>query len=227
MFELDNAIKNWRSGLLQNQNILESDADELENHVRDEVDSLMLAGLNAEEAFIVSTHRIGDQKTIDHEFAKVNPRVAWRRRAFWMFFGILVSMLVGGIAGICSTACAALMTWLNVNAYFSSVMASLVSIGVFFVILFIAVFGLSLFAKTLKGKLSVSIVLVLCVISIFIMKGLSIGFNIIRFRFLDAETIGEIALATAITNYAWAILWPIILGVLLFMLWSSRPQKVR
>ena len=67
MFELDNAIKNWRSGLLQNQNILESDADELENHVRDEVDSLMLAGLNAEEAFIVSTHRIGDQKTIDHE----------------------------------------------------------------------------------------------------------------------------------------------------------------
>ena len=119
----------------------------------------MLAGLNAEEAFIVSTHRIGDQKTIDHEFAKVNPGVAWRRRAFWMFFGILVSMLVGGIAGICSTACAALMTWLNVNAYFSSVMASLVSIGVFVVILFIAVFGLSLFAKTLKGKLSVSIVL--------------------------------------------------------------------
>ncbi|MHC5179262.1 MAG: permease prefix domain 1-containing protein, partial [Planctomycetota bacterium] len=110
MFELEQAIKNWRNGLLQNQNVLESDANELESHLRDEVDSLMLAGLNAEEAFMVSSHRIGDEEAVGQEFAKVNPSLAWRRRAFWMFFGILASMLVGGISGICSTASVALLT---------------------------------------------------------------------------------------------------------------------
>jgi hypothetical protein len=191
------------------------------------VDSLILAGLNVEEAFMVSSHRIGDNESVGQEFAKVNPKVAWRRRAFWMFFGILVSMLVSGIAGICSTASATLMTWLNVDAYFSGVLTSLVNIGVFVVILFTVVFGLSLFSRALKGKLSVSMALILCVISIFVLKGLSIGFNIIRFRFLDPETIGKIALASNYTQLAWAILWPIILVALLFMLWSSRPQKVR
>ena len=72
MFELEEAIVNWRSGLLQNQSMLESDADELESNVREEVDSLMLAGLNAQEAFMVSSHLIGDNKAVDQE-SPANP----------------------------------------------------------------------------------------------------------------------------------------------------------
>ena len=227
MFELEEAIVNWRSGLLQNQSMLESDADELESHVREEVDSLMLAGLNAQEAFMVSSHRIGDNKAVDQEFAKVNPNLAWKRRAFWMLFGILISMLVGGIALICSSASSALMIWLNLNTTFSGVMTSLVHIGVFVVLLFTIVFGLGLFSKAFKEKLSVSKALILCIVCIFIIKALSVGFNIVRWRIFDMETIAKIEVVSHVTHSVWAILWPLILVMVLFILWPSRPQKVR
>ncbi|MHC4856173.1 MAG: hypothetical protein ACYS72_07190, partial [Planctomycetota bacterium] len=220
MFELEKAIQNWRSGLLQSQNVLESDADELENHVRDEVDSLILAGLSAEEAFMVSSHRIGDNEAVGQEFAKVNPGMAWRRRAFWMFFGILVSILVGGIATLCSQGSAALLVWLNVSAYGSGIASILIHIGVFMALLFAVIFGLSLFAKSVKSKFSMSMALVFCIISIFAITALEVNI-------FGMETFGQLVLASRYGIVTWNILWPIILVALLFVLWPSRPQRVR
>ena len=117
MFELNQAIQNWRNNLLQNQTVTDEDVEELGGHLRDEIDSLVLTGLDDEEAFMVAAHRMGDGQTIGQEFAKVNPSLAWRRRAFWMLFGILMAMLVSGIAGVCSKSSAALLAWFNINAY--------------------------------------------------------------------------------------------------------------
>lgn len=227
MFELEEAIKNWRSGLLQNQGVLESDVDELVSHLRDETDSLMLGGLSAEEAFMVSTHRIGDQETVGQEFAKVNPSLAWRRRVFWMFFGVLVSMLVSGVTGIFSSITAFLLIWFNISVYTFTVASALVHFCIYFMILFIVVFLLGIFTKFMKDKISMTKTLILCLVSIFLLRIGSIAFQLLHARFFDMETMGKIAIAGAYTSYGQAILWPIILTLLLFLLWSSRPQYVR
>ena len=226
MFQLDNAIENWRNGLLQNQSMQDSDIDELESHLRDEVDSLMLGGFSDEEAFMVSAHRMGDHQAVGQEFAKVNPSLAWRRRAFWMFFGILVSMLVTGVASVCSSGSAALLIWLDINGYISGASGG-IHVGVFAVILFSVVFGLSLFTKAMKRNLSVTTTLIVSVLSIFILKAIAIVFDVIGVRFLGVEAFGEIALARSYANLAWSILWPLIVVMMLFKFWSSRPQRVR
>ncbi|MHC4552432.1 MAG: permease prefix domain 1-containing protein [Planctomycetota bacterium] len=227
MFQLDTAITNWRNTLLANQNITDSDVDELESHLRDEVDSLMLSGLSDEEAFMISAHRIGDQQAVGAEFAKVNPSLAWRRRAFWMFFGILISMVVGGIASVCSKGSAALLTWLNVNAYGSGITGVVIHIGVFVVLLFGVIFGLGLFTKGIKSKLSMSMVLVCCIIAIFILKAASFAINILVMQVFGMETFGQLTLGSRYGVFAWAVLWPLIVVTMLFVLWSSRPQRVR
>lgn len=225
MFQLNQAIQNWRSNLLENQTVTDADVDELESHFRDEIDSLMLAGLNEQEAFMVAEHRLGDEQTIGQEFAKVNPSLAWRRRAFWMLFGILVSMLVSGIAGVCSKGSAALMAWLNVNAYISGIASMLVHIGIFVALLFGIIFGLSLWTKGIKGRGAVSKILIVCMVLILLLHGASFAFQIIGVRLMGVEAIGKMALAANYTSLAWTVLWPIIVVVMLIWLWSSRPQR--
>ncbi len=227
MFQLDNAIENWKSGLLSNQNLTDSNVDELQGHLRDEIDNLMLAGLNEEEAFMVSSHRMGDQQAVGAEFAKVNPSLAWRRRAFWMFLGIQVSMLVSGIASLCETASSALLTWFNVDAAISGVVSALIHIGVFVVILVGVISGLNLFARTMRRKLSVSMTLILCMLSIILLKAGSYALRVIQVHYVASETFGKMAMASAYVNFAWAILWPMIVITMLFVLWPSRPLRVR
>lgn len=52
-------IAEWRRYLLRQSAIQEEDADELESHLRDEIDALIGAGLAADEAFLVATKRLG------------------------------------------------------------------------------------------------------------------------------------------------------------------------
>jgi hypothetical protein len=227
MFELEQAIKNWRNGLLQNQNVLESDANELESHLRDEVDSLMLAGLNAEEAFMVSSHRIGDEEAVGQEFAKVNPSLAWRRRAFWMFSGILASMVVSGIARLCSDSSLALLTRFGITPLVSGVASMLVHIGVFIVVMFSVILGFSFFAKSMIRKLSVTAVLILCLALVFLIKVAAFAFHTFGVHYLGAEAFGQMVTGRVYCSMAWTILWPLIVVVMLFVLRSSRPQRVR
>ena len=226
MFELEKAIKNWRCSLLQNQNLLESDVDELESHLRDEVDSLMLAGLSVEEAFMISTHRIGDSEVVGQEFTKVNPSLAWRRRVFWMFLGVLVSMVISGIANVCSQGSAALLTWLKGDAYGASIASILIHIGVFLFFFFTVIFGLGLFAKSIKSKLTMTMVLVFCIIAICLLKAGSFAINVLQANLLGLETFKQLTLASRYATLGWNILWPLIVVVMLFTLWSSRPQRV-
>ncbi|MHC4927581.1 MAG: hypothetical protein ACYTER_09720, partial [Planctomycetota bacterium] len=206
------------------------DVDELESHLRDEVDSLMLSGLSDEEAFMISAHRIGDQQTVGAEFAKVNPSLAWRRRAFWMFFGILASMVVSGIANVCSQGSAALLTWLNVHVhgmYETNFTSMLIHVGVFGVLLFGVIVGLGLFAKRIKRRLSMSLALVFCFVTIFILKVASFAVNVAVMNVFGMETFSQISLGSRCAIFAWNIFWPLIVVIMLFVFRSSRPQRVR
>jgi hypothetical protein len=70
MFDLEQAILEWRRKMLaagvKYSNIL----DELESHLREDVEQRMQKGLDAEQAFEIAVRTIGKPAAIQNEFAK-------------------------------------------------------------------------------------------------------------------------------------------------------------
>lgn len=89
MFDMIEAIKQWRDNLEQGESMAKPDLDELESHLRDQLEELRNTGLSEEEAFWVGTHRLGDTEVIQQEYTKVDHSTRWNRRLFWMASGSL------------------------------------------------------------------------------------------------------------------------------------------
>jgi len=83
MFQLKRAISDWRKKLaaqgIKSRKIL----DELESHLREDVESQIRSGMNPEEAFRAAVRRIGEGPILKTEFAKLpaSPQ-SWLPRLF-------------------------------------------------------------------------------------------------------------------------------------------------
>jgi len=84
---LDRLIREWRSRMRQEEAFTGTDLDELESHLRDEVEALQNKGLSEEEAFLISARRLGDGDRLGEEFLKINSGTIWKQRIFWMVGG--------------------------------------------------------------------------------------------------------------------------------------------
>lgn len=103
-FDLDNAIRTWRSCLENSPAIREQDLDELDGHLRDSTVALQSKGLALEDSFLIATRRLGQHRLIEREFRKANlPRV-WMDRSLWMIVGLLFYAAVGWCSYLGSNA---------------------------------------------------------------------------------------------------------------------------
>ena len=85
MFDIESRIRDWRQGLLAGETLRAQDIDELEDHLREEFESLRAPRalpplLSEEERFLIATRRLGRADALTREFAKADPSAAWRRR---------------------------------------------------------------------------------------------------------------------------------------------------
>ncbi len=80
MFDLDQAIANWRrqlaGGGIRPPDVL----DELESHLREDVEQQVRSGLSEEQALGTAIQRIGQASALKAEFAKTNGTRALQRR---------------------------------------------------------------------------------------------------------------------------------------------------
>ena len=104
MFDLSQQITQWRRSLSQSESVTVTDLDELESHLRDQIDHLALSGLSPEESFWVAQRRIGNTANLPDEFAKVNGSAIFRRRLQWMLIGVVTYLLLLNLASLASTA---------------------------------------------------------------------------------------------------------------------------
>jgi len=74
MFKLDQAIAEWRRQMLAAGVKTPTVLDELESHLRDEVEQQMRSGMEAQEAFEIAVQRIGKPAALQNEFAKAGSR---------------------------------------------------------------------------------------------------------------------------------------------------------
>jgi hypothetical protein len=90
MFNLNEAITEWRRQMLAAGIQAPVPLEELENHLRDDVEEQMRSGLNAQQAFEVAAQRIGPGAALLLEFGKIaGPKPGMRRmlvRAFCVVF---------------------------------------------------------------------------------------------------------------------------------------------
>lgn len=63
-FDTENEISNWKTSLFNSGNFTEENLDELESHLRDEMDQILTKDLTAEEKLMVSIKRIGSTETL-------------------------------------------------------------------------------------------------------------------------------------------------------------------
>ena len=71
MFDLNETIENWRRSLEDGGKLKREHVDELESHLRDELDQVSQIGPVTEEAFNKAVLRLGDLGKLSEEFSKV------------------------------------------------------------------------------------------------------------------------------------------------------------
>ncbi|HEX2219572.1 MAG TPA: permease prefix domain 1-containing protein [Gemmatimonadales bacterium] len=76
---LEEQIDQWRSYLRRRQAIHSLDVAELEDHLRDQIETLVDAGLSPDEAFLVAVKRMGAQDAIANEFAREHSERLWKQ----------------------------------------------------------------------------------------------------------------------------------------------------
>ncbi len=76
---LDNQIEQWRSYLSRRQAIHTVDIAELEDHLREQVATLVDAGLSTDEAFLVAVNRLGNLDALSREFAREHSDRLWKQ----------------------------------------------------------------------------------------------------------------------------------------------------
>jgi hypothetical protein len=72
MFNLDQAISEWRRQMAVGGLKMPDVLNELESHLREDLEGQVRSGLNEQEAFNAAVQRIGQSKALKKEFRKVN-----------------------------------------------------------------------------------------------------------------------------------------------------------
>ena len=76
---LEGQIAEWRAYLRRRRAIDSPDVEELEGHLRDQVQALAEAGLAPDEAFLVGVKRMGSLDALSREFAREHSERLWKQ----------------------------------------------------------------------------------------------------------------------------------------------------
>ena len=74
MFDLNQAIKDWRKSLRRNASLEDGYIMELESHLRDEIENLSGQGISIQEAFHTAVKNIGESHDLGAEYYKTDTR---------------------------------------------------------------------------------------------------------------------------------------------------------
>jgi hypothetical protein len=77
--DLEAQVDRWRGYVQRRQAIAAADVDELEDHLRGQIDDLLANGLDHEEAFLVAIKRLGNLDAVSREFAREHSDRLWKQ----------------------------------------------------------------------------------------------------------------------------------------------------
>src|ERR1041385_7042230 len=95
MFNLDQAITDWRRQMLAAGIKAPVPLDELESHLRDDVEQQMQSGLTARQAFEVAVRQLGEAGVLKQEYKKVGTAERRQMKRTITIFAGLFGVLFG------------------------------------------------------------------------------------------------------------------------------------
>lgn len=140
MFELDQALAEWRRQMIAAGVNSSTVLAELESHLRDETERQMRSGLDPRQAFAAAVHRIGEVGELTREFGKVRAAIEARQRKFaGIIYAFILAIYCGaatyglwhheleswprvlGFAAIVTTVLVAGLAWFLVPRFFPAI----------------------------------------------------------------------------------------------------------
>ena len=94
---LEEQIEAWRAHLRRSSAMTAPDVEELEDHLREQIATLVGDGLTEDEAFLVAVKRIGAVDVLTREFAREHSERLWKQLVLSGDGGVAG---VGGLAGV-------------------------------------------------------------------------------------------------------------------------------
>jgi hypothetical protein len=76
---VETQIAEWRAHVAKAPAVNGRDVDELEDHLRNQIDELSAAGLASDEAFLVAVKRMGELDVVSREFAREHSGRLWKQ----------------------------------------------------------------------------------------------------------------------------------------------------
>lgn len=109
--EIENEIASWRKALQKAGRLPDESIQELEDHLRDEIETLTKAGLRPDEALLIGTRRLGNARDLALSLADVDADKLWKhlfdfgpsheptrpREVLWVVGAALLAALLGKI----------------------------------------------------------------------------------------------------------------------------------
>lgn len=228
MYRLKESIESWKQKLYISNSFTNSDIEELESHLLDEIDLLKEKELTEEEAFYVASNRLGSVELLSTEFTKINTKSIYLKRVVWLLGGYI---LISFIQQLITTFSLYSTNYIYaINAFYTtkfpylSLMISVIISTIFFYFLFIPKYKLLSVIQSAFNYLYNYRRLVLVLIFLILTVMNSIGFNVLRAFLLNSivNNMAEGVLSrTMINENIFTIIWSVIL-CLAFMVVSFK-----
>ena len=104
---VDERIDEWRNHFRRRQAVSAADVDEMEDHLRNQIEALQAAGLDESEALLVAVKRLGEQDAVALEFAREYSERLWKQLVLAPGGeGSSPARRDGGVALLCAAAAA-------------------------------------------------------------------------------------------------------------------------
>lgn len=94
MLDHEKRINQWRTTILASQKLPPEVADELEDHLRAELDDLGKLNIAEDEQFMLARHRMGDITVLENEFGKLDHHKRWLMQLIVMLGGYILLTLL-------------------------------------------------------------------------------------------------------------------------------------
>jgi len=221
MFDLNTEIADWRTNLHKTETLSKGDIDELESHLRHQIEELVAVNLSQQEAFYVARARLGDTGSLSHEFEKVNGSLLLQTRLFWMISGALVFTLLTSLVSAASSVSTFIGLLFGFTGYSAGVVEYISRLAIMAGLIYLIY---RLFPRaTAKNWFNALIATPIGKITLLgAIIALKFGMELPKYacslwlvRTLGARDCGKAVMSFAIGSHLWTILVPLILVVLL------------
>ncbi len=231
MFDLNEHIAKWRHRQGQSETLATRDLDELEGHLREEIEQLVASKLSQEEAFLVARHRLGDTTSLTEEFAKINRSVLWRKRLFWAGVGLFSYVVACHIGNAVADGCVFLAALAGLRGYGLGIVGTLCQ-TIFFLTVIVMLYQIGKtkdvqgepfgkVADSFWGKLALFVGISFIIVATLAAKFLATAGTA---RLLGSAEFGKLAIFAGCRGFVWMIGVPVILLAAIIYL---RPSKLR